>query len=61
LINLKKTPKFESSGLVSIEIGGMNGIEPLLVAAAMGLPVVDADLMGCAFPELQVTVCGSCS
>ena len=39
---------------MSIEIGGMNGIDPLLTAAVLELPVVDADLMGRAFPELQV-------
>ena len=37
------------------EVGGSNGIMPLLVAGAMDLPVVDADLMGRAFPELQMT------
>jgi DUF917 family protein len=34
----------------------MNGIEPLLAAASLGLPVIDADLMGRAFPELQVSI-----
>lgn len=37
------------------EIGGANGLRPLLVAAATGLPVVDADAMGRAFPESQMT------
>jgi DUF917 family protein len=46
--------QFKTSGLVSIEIGGMNGIDPLLTAAELGIPVIDADLMGRAFPELQV-------
>ena len=36
------------------EIGGGNGIEPLVVGSRLGLPVVDGDLMGRAFPELQV-------
>ena len=36
------------------EIGGGNGIEALVVGLDMGLPVVDADFMGRAFPELQV-------
>ncbi|XP_067652722.1 uncharacterized protein [Haliotis asinina] len=39
---------------MSAEIGGMNAIEPLLVAADLGLPVVDSDGMGRAFPELQM-------
>jgi DUF917 family protein/N-methylhydantoinase A/oxoprolinase/acetone carboxylase beta subunit len=40
--------------LISAEIGGMNSIEPLLVGAKLGLPVLDADGMGRAFPELQM-------
>jgi DUF917 family protein len=34
------------------EIGGSNGIIPTVWAARMGLPVVDADGMGRAFPEI---------
>lgn len=41
------------AALLSFEIGGGNGIEPLVAGARMGLPVVDADLMGRAFPEMQ--------
>ncbi|MCA0304870.1 MAG: DUF917 domain-containing protein [Proteobacteria bacterium] len=37
------------------EIGGANGLRPFLVAALTGLPVVDADAMGRAFPESQMT------
>jgi len=33
------------------EIGGGNGVHPLAWAAAMGLPLADADGMGRAFPE----------
>ena len=40
--------------VTSGEIGGMNSMEPLCVAAKLGLPVVDADGMGRAFPELQM-------
>ncbi len=36
------------------EIGGANGIQPMIVAAQTGLPVIDADGMGRAFPELQM-------
>jgi DUF917 family protein/N-methylhydantoinase A/oxoprolinase/acetone carboxylase beta subunit len=39
-------------GVVSAEIGGMNGIEPIMVAAQLGVPVLDADSMGRAFPQL---------
>ncbi|ADE01315.1 DUF917 domain-containing protein [Haloferax volcanii] len=36
-----------------IECGGINSTFPFAVAARRGLPVVDADGMGRAFPELQ--------
>jgi uncharacterized protein len=38
----------------SIEIGGANALRPLAVAAQAGLPIVDGDGMGRAFPELQM-------
>ncbi len=38
--------------LMAGEIGGSNGIVPALWAARLGLPVVDADGMGRAFPEI---------
>jgi DUF917 family protein len=41
--------------LISAEIGGGNALEPMLTAAATGLPVVDGDGMGRAFPEMQMT------
>lgn len=37
------------------EIGAENGVLPFLVAAQLGLPVVDADCMGRAFPEMQMS------
>ncbi|PWJ56151.1 hypothetical protein SAMN06264364_101126 [Quadrisphaera granulorum] len=37
-----------------IECGGLNSMIPLLVAARAGLPIIDADGMGRAFPELQM-------
>lgn len=36
-----------------IECGGINSTFPFAVAATLGIPVVDADGMGRAFPELQ--------
>ncbi len=48
-------PKVEGlDAVMSCEIGGANGLEPLAIAARIELPVVDADFMGRAFPELQV-------
>ncbi|MGD0720750.1 MAG: DUF917 domain-containing protein [Roseiarcus sp.] len=36
------------------EAGGLNSTTPFIVAAAAGLPVIDGDGMGRAFPELQM-------
>lgn len=41
-----------------IECGGINSMMPLVVAARTGLPVVDADGMGRAFPELNMETFG---
>jgi DUF917 family protein len=40
--------------LIPGEIGGVNSIVPFLVGALADLPVIDADGMGRAFPELQM-------
>lgn len=37
------------------EAGGVNTPVPMAVAGAVGIPVIDADGMGRAFPELQMT------
>ncbi len=42
--------------VMPIEIGGGNGLAPLVAAAELGLPVVDADGMGRAFPESQMAI-----
>jgi DUF917 family protein len=39
---------------VSAEAGGLNSVTPFTLAAQLGLPVIDADMMGRAFPELQM-------
>ena len=39
---------------MSIEAGGLNSVVPIYVAARLGLPMVDCDGMGRAFPELQM-------
>lgn len=41
--------------LMPVEIGGGNAFQPFVAAALMDLPVVDADAMGRAFPEAQMT------
>ncbi len=44
----------KAAAIAPIEAGGINATLPLAVAARMGRPVVDADGMGRAFPELQM-------
>jgi DUF917 family protein len=41
-------------GLLPFEIGGVNTIVALTLGMRLGLPVVDADIMGRAYPELQL-------
>ena len=42
------------AALMAGEIGGGNGVLPVAWAAGMGLPLVDADGMGRAFPEIPM-------
>jgi DUF917 family protein len=41
--------------VMSAEIGGANSMVPIVLAAQAGIPVVDGDLIGRAFPEIQLT------
>ena len=43
------------TAIMALEIGGGNAIQPLMAAAELGRPVVDADTMGRAYPEAQMT------
>src|SRR3984893_17567267 len=42
-------------GVMSLEIGGGNGIQPLMAAGPLRGPLVEADPMGRAYPEAQMT------
>ena len=44
----------EIYAFMPIEAGGVNSMLPIAAAARLGLPLVDADGMGRAFPELQM-------
>ena len=48
----------EAAAIMPIEAGGVNATLPAVVGMLMDLPVVDADGMGRAFPELQMTTFG---
>jgi DUF917 family protein len=41
--------------VMPIEAGGINSCIPVYTAARLGLPLVDCDAMGRAFPEIQMT------
>lgn len=43
--------------LIAAEIGGANAFTPLILAASTNIPVINADLLGRAFPELQMSSC----
>lgn len=43
---------------IPMECGGLNSMIPLVAAAEAGIPVVDGDGMGRAFPELQMETFG---
>ena len=42
--------------LMPIEVGGVNTLVPIATAVEMGIPVVDADGMRRAFPQIEMTV-----
>ncbi|MET0533476.1 MAG: DUF917 domain-containing protein [Steroidobacter sp.] len=42
--------------VLPVEVGGSNGLAALLLALRAGLPVVDCDGMGRAFPESQMVI-----
>lgn len=44
----------KADAILPSEIGGSNSMLPLMLGARMKLPVIDADGMGRAFPELQM-------
>ena len=44
----------KADALIPIEIGGVNSMLPIMAAARHGLPLVTADGMGRAFPEIQM-------
>lgn len=51
---VERAARVEATALISSEIGGANAMEPIIVGAQAGLPIVDGDGMGRAFPELQM-------
>ena len=54
LQTLEKYMGKEVKATMSIEVGGGNSTTPMYVAARLGLPLLDCDGMGRAYPELQM-------
>jgi len=54
VMSLAEHKEVKFVAIIPAEIGGMNSISPINTAAKMGLPVLDADGMGRAFPEIQM-------
>lgn len=54
---IEKTFGKKPDALLPAEIGGSNALTPFLIAGKHQLPVVDADTIGRAFPELQMSSC----
>jgi DUF917 family protein len=42
-------------GIMALEIGGGNSIQPMMAATELGRILIDADMMGRAYPEAQMT------
>ena len=55
LDRLSKDAGRHPDAIISVEIGGLNSVLPVVAAARAGAPLVDADGMGRAFPEFQIT------
>jgi uncharacterized protein len=53
---LARATGLAATHLVPIEIGGVNSVIPLAAAAETGLPLVDGDAMGRAFPEAHMVL-----
>ena len=51
---LEKYTGKKMDAILPVEIGGVNSMLPIMAAARSGLPLVNADGMGRAFPEIQM-------
>ena len=58
LIEMEKQAGRKADAIIPLEVGGINSTVPLALAARTGLPVVNADGMGRAFPEIQMVTFG---
>ena len=54
MMEMEKQAGRKADAIIPLEVGGINSTLPLALAARTGLPVVNADGMGRAFPEIQM-------
>jgi DUF917 family protein len=54
LANLEARMGKKATHMLACEIGGINSTLPIAMAAKRGIPVINADGMGRAFPEIQM-------
>eukprot|EP00755_Sulcionema_specki_P033372 Sspe_Gene.100598::Locus_75282_Transcript_1_1_Confidence_1.000_Length_2935::g.100598::m.100598 len=52
VVNAIKAIEPNPENIMLVEVGGTNALEPMVAAAELGVPVVDADGMGRAFPTV---------
>lgn len=45
----------KATAVTAVEVGGSNSMVPMVAALSLGVPMVDSDSMGRAFPETQMT------
>lgn len=57
LEHVEKVLKKKVTVLLPYEIGGGNALVPFVEGSRLGLPVLDADTMGRAFPEMTMSSC----
>lgn len=55
---MEKALKKKVTAVMPFEIGGGNAFCPMMIAPILGIPIVDADTMGRAFPQAQMSSCG---
>ncbi len=53
---LEGAMKIQAKAIFSAEVGGLNSVIPISVASKLGIPLLDCDTMGRAFPQLQMTL-----
>lgn len=51
---LEEKLRCKADAILPMEMGGINSMIPIIAAARLGLPIIDADGMGRAFPELHM-------